>query len=305
MTKRNLHTGICAAALAVLTPALGACNRDQTLTDDDTAKGRIGVTVLDYSPMPGQFVNEIPQYAAGDDAAAIKTKAQQLLDKGYLISLGAWGGSVTLKLARPIKAKTDGTPEFRVLGNAFTDGSDARGAYGSSEPGIVQVMHDANANGQPDDIWCTIRPQATFTQGVTVTYGRHKDGDDDEHYIPWTAGDGTTGYLLRYIIEHTHTFFPEWLPASQKTLTATGIMLPPCGVQTAAGKYILYAVPGTADSYANNDPRSALHIADAVLPSGAAANLPQIDFVRIYTGVLQCNGYLGEVSTEVAGIEAL
>ncbi len=33
--------------------------------------------------------------------------------------------------------------------------------------------------------------------------------------------------------------------------------------------------------------------------------LDRIDFIKVVTGVLQCNGMLGENSTEVAGLEFL
>ena len=34
-------------------------------------------------------------------------------------------------------------------------------------------------------------------------------------------------------------------------------------------------------------------------------SLPGVDFVKIYTGVHQVNGWLGECSTEVMGVEDL
>ncbi|HRN04997.1 MAG TPA: PKD domain-containing protein, partial [Muribaculaceae bacterium] len=75
--------------------------------------------VLDYSPMPGQFVNELPEIAPNADAVAVRRAVQQSLDRGSLICLGGFGGSVTLRLKTPILHSPQAQGDFRVLGNAF------------------------------------------------------------------------------------------------------------------------------------------------------------------------------------------
>ena len=47
---------------------------------------------------------------------------------------------------------------------------------------------------------------------------------------------------------------------------------------------------------------SAIDIDWAVDADGNPANLKGVDFIRIYTGINQENGWLGECSTEIAGI---
>ena len=55
--------------------------------------------VIDYVPAPGQFVNELPEWEDGDDSEAMAAKAlQYMTEEGYYISLGAWGGYVTVGL---------------------------------------------------------------------------------------------------------------------------------------------------------------------------------------------------------------
>ena len=53
--------------------------------------------VVDYSPAPGQFVNTMPAYEKGDDAAKMAQKCTDMLanNKRDMITLGAFGGSVT------------------------------------------------------------------------------------------------------------------------------------------------------------------------------------------------------------------
>jgi hypothetical protein len=70
--------------------------------------------------------------------------------------------------------------------------------------------------------------------------------------------------------------------------------------------YVQYAYPwGYADNYPNNDDRSNFNIEWAVDAEGNPVYLPAIHFVKVYTGVNQYCGWLGETSTEVMGAEDL
>ena len=55
----------------------------------------------------------------------------------------------------------------------------------------------------------------------------------------------------------------------------------------------------------NEDEGSTFDIDWAVDKKGNKVNLPGIDFIKVYTGVRQNCGWLGEVSTEVCGVEDL
>ena len=50
---------------------------------------------------------------------------------------------------------------------------------------------------------------------------------------------------------------------------------------------------------------SAIDIDWAVDANGNKVHLPGVDFIKIYTGINQENGWLGECSTEVSGVEDL
>jgi hypothetical protein len=58
---------------------------------------------------------------------------------------------------------------------------------------------------------------------------------------------------------------------------------------------------GYADNAPNNDEASNIDMSWAVDKNGKYVKLPGIDFIKVYTGINQEAGWLGEVSTEVAG----
>ena len=62
---------------------------------------------------------------------------------------------------------------------------------------------------------------------------------------------------------------------------------------------------GYADNVPNTDKGATIDIDWAIDKSGKPVHLPGVDFVRVQTGVLQINGWIGENSTEFAGIQDL
>ena len=62
---------------------------------------------------------------------------------------------------------------------------------------------------------------------------------------------------------------------------------------------------GYADNASSRDLVSGincLRIANAVTEDGAPANLTQVDFIKVQTGVRDTRPNIGEISTEVCGI---
>ncbi len=278
----------------------------QPETEDYAQGSRCTVTVLDYSPAPGQFVNVIPEYEEGDTWEEINLKAAESLCNGDMITLGAWGGNVTLKLSEPID-NVEGN-DFRVVGNAIYSAASTSGILcGSAEPGIVLVMKDENGNGLADDTWYELSGDQTANgiAGYSVTYYQPQADATDDQYIFWEASDGDCGYLNRVSSYHTQSFFPLWLGDVQ-TLTFEGRRLPDNGnYNTETSQFELTCYTGYADSHPNTTDYSCLDIDNAIDSDGNPVKLSSIDFIKIYTGVLQANGMLGECSTEVAAIERL
>jgi hypothetical protein len=68
------------------------------------------------------------------------------------------------------------------------------------------------------------------------------------------------------------------------------------------GKWVLMPYDyGYVDSHPNDSiSRCSFDIDWAITTDGQAVYLPCIDFVRVYTGVQQQCGWIGEVSTEIS-----
>lgn len=277
--------------------------------------------VNEYCPAPGEFINKMPPYDNGDTYNDMLRKCTDCISgtNDVLVSLGGYGGYITFSFDHTV-INTPGKKDFRIWGNAFYELTDPDAKGGSAEPGIVAVSFDKNCNGLPDDEWYEIAGSEHFNTATlhnyTITYHRpdnnkpprpSSDGIfDDTEYLAWNDSQGNTGYMPKNIF-HNQSYWPQWVSADR--LTFTGTLLPPNGVDSdGTGRYyVLYAYPyGYADNHPNDlADLNSFDIADAVDANGNPVDLPGIDFVRVYTGVNQHCGWLGETSTEIARAEDL
>lgn len=277
--------------------------------------------VYDFRPAPGQFVNELPEYEPGDTHATMLLKATEQIagDRAPgMISLGAYGGYVVFGFDHPVVNKA-GERDFKIYGNALISDRDNRG--GSSEPGIVMVSADTNGNGLPDDPWYELAG-SEYTKETTVknyrltyyapdpSHAADPDPDDryvtDRTYIRWTSNDAgqPEGYVARNTY-HPQSYWPQWI--ADKTMEFEGTKLADNYVDISGdGSYFVLVFHdwGYADNLPNNEDKG-FDIDWAVDADGKPAKLDKIDFVKVYTGVNQCCGRLGETSTEVSGAEDL
>ncbi len=275
--------------------------------------------VYEYRPAPGQFVNTMPEYEPGDDAAAMAAKAgEQLVGAATpgLITLGAYGGYVVFGFDHPV-VNLHGRYDFQVYGNAMPSSST------SAEPGVVSVSVDVNGNGLPDDPWYELAGSdyalSTTHHKASVVYTRPAPGHVavpdpsnksviDSEYIAWSLtevpGEAPTEGWLHKVSFHTQSYWPEWLG---ETLEFSGTHLADNGVDLKGdGKQ--WATKPLHWGYADNLPNAAykgFSIDWAVDEDGRKVELERIDFVKVHTGVLQNLGWLGEESTEIAGAEDL
>lgn len=258
--------------------------------------------VLEYCPAPGQFVHELPLYEKGDDAEKMAMKCLESLQKNKPVSLGGFGGYITVGFDHPI-LNLPGQKDFQIMGNAFE---------GSAEPGIVMVSADTNGDGKPNDQWYELAG-SEYTNPVTIheyeiTYTRPSGS---EQSVPWKDNQGRNGtieYMGGVVDFHKHPHFPEWI--TENTLTFTGTCLPDNGSWDKEKKmWVMKAYAyGYADNYPNvNTEGCSFDIGWATNADGEQVNLESIDFVRIYTGVNQQipSEGVGELSTEVAGVHDL
>lgn len=284
-----------------------------------TARSPFISKVYEYSPAPGQFVNELPEYSPGDDAAAMAAKATENIAGDRtpgMISLGAYGGYVIFGFDHPV-VNLHGRYDFRIYGNAMP----APGA--SAEPGVVSVSVDTNGNGIPDDTWYELagsaRKLSATRHAAEAVYRRPDPGKApvpdpsskpvlDTEYIPYTlfeAPDAEPRYgWIQKVQFHTQSYWPEWLGDE---IRVSGTLLPDNGIDVNGDGRNWITTPmhwGYADNLPN-DAYKGFSIDWAVDADGNPVVLERVDFIKVHTGVLQNLGWTGESSTEICGGEDL
>lgn len=300
--------------------------------------------VFDFLPAPGQFVNQLPAYEEGDSHEDMLRKAGESLtgEDATMITLGGWGGYVTFGFDHTI-VNVPGRRDFRILGNAFAAAANPNpGAPfgGSCEPAIIMVAYDKNNNKAPDeDEWYEIKGSGNFTAENEPWYQMAVDNDNDvrtirdyemtyyrpatetpgedgeannpaafvsiQNYIRWTNNQDEEGYKVKNVY-HSQSYYPAWVADDE--ITYSGIRLAENGIDESGmgSNFVLYAFNyGYVDNFPNNHDNSGIDIDWAIDKDGNKVDLPGIDFVKVYNGVDQENGWLGEASTEVSRGEDL
>lgn len=290
--------------------------------------------VLDYMPAVGQFTNVLPQYSDGDNQEVMNQKVLASIgnNKKRMITLGGFGGYVVVGFDHTIK-NVEGKRDFRVIANAFYSNAnpDSNAPEGGScEPGVIMVAYDANKNGSPDENeWYEIAGsshedpskelwyQKALSNGndvkthfnYEITYNRPANEPESQEgmakYISWEDNLGNKGYKVKNAF-HKQCYFPLW--TDKDKLTFKGTCLPQNGIDEGGygNYYVLYKFRyGYADNEVNTKDEASIDISWAINSKHQRVNLPGVDFIKIYTGVNQENGWLGECSTEVTSIEDL
>lgn len=247
--------------------------------------------VIEYRPAPGQFVNLMPEYEEGDDAARMAEKCLETMLSGGTVSLGGFGGSITVAFSRPI-SNLAGEYDFELDGNAFP---------GSCEPGVVWVSADADGNGLADDPWYEIAGSehlAGRAKTAAISYTRPTQPDGD---ILWTC-NGTDG-CFSHNSYHAQSYWPQWIEADALQFTAT--LLPDNLVQEGSQWKANGFDWGYADNSYTGTEGCKFDLDWAVDADGQPAGLQQIHFIKVVTGVLGSTPLTGELSTEVSLIKDL
>lgn len=278
---------------------LVACNRNEVIILDELPKNEEvqeeRVIVYEYTPAPGQFINE--NYSAKTPAEAVAF-AQGRLDKKQFLSLGAFGGYVVLGFEKGLKNKAGA--DFAVIGNAFD---------GNSEPAVVYVMYDANHNQKPDEIWYELcgsesgKPETM--QNYAVTYFRP---EGEKMNVKWTDSEGNSGEIDYNNFHKQPSYYPEWISEDSYTLRGTRLQA------RNRLEVSIWIMPGYEWGYADNfshtdyiaeKKANAFEIENAIDETLKKVELDSIHFIKIQTAVNAKSGNVGEMSSEVFGIYAL
>lgn len=277
-----------------------------------------GFSIVEYCPAPGQFIDYTQYVENGDDGNALTgedvcAKLNEWFSEfpnAYILSLGAFGGWVTVRMARPIPNREGA--DFRVLGNAFYEPSYAPSVSdtpgGSAEPAIVYVSQDVNRNGIADDPWYELAGSEYGSDSEIRNYRiTYYEPDSMSGDVFWKDNRGESGYVERNVFHSQPTYFPIWL--GKDSLVYRGTRLKDnAELRTFSGgsqKWVLFSFPwGYADNHPNSSTLSGFDIDWAVDSAGSPVKLSQVDFIRVQTSVNQClDRGVGETSTEFAGIE--
>lgn len=280
--------------------------------------------VYEYRPAPGQFTNMLPMYEDGDNERMMRAKAEECIanHNQEMICLGGWGGYVTFGFDHML-VNVPGEYDMKILGNAFyanDNPKDTTARGGSAEPGVVMVSYDTNGNGKPDDEWYELAGseyyQSTTHHNYSMTY--YRPGADhvatpsltdrtliDTTYIRWTNSLGQQGYMPKNKY-HRQNYYPNWIEAD--SLTFEGTLMRNNGIDESGNGtyYVLYSFEwGYVDNQPNSLPdEPEMHASEfnldwAVDADGRPVQLSGVHFVRVYTGLNQYCGAIGETSTEV------
>lgn len=279
----------------------------------------LGYQVVELHQAPGQFVNELPEADDETTQAEVCENAQMNLAQKLLVSLGTYGGYITVKFDEPVENKPGS--DILILGNGFYAASDPvygdKTIGGSIEPGIVYVGVGSDVETAK---WYELAGSEYFNSEIhdfSITYYKPQAEQTVDEYIrwhcTWTDKDGTprdsTGYHPKLTF-HKQSYWPQY--EGKDELTFRGGKLPNNAVdQSGKGTYwVQYRY--SADSYgyvdaspAKDSVASSFDIDWAVDSEGHRVCLDHIDYVRVATGIFQYCGWLGETSTEVAGFANL
>ncbi len=175
-----------------------------------------------------------------------------------------------------------------------------------SEPWYGIALENGNDTQVIRDYEMTYHRPVSEEQHVEAQPDNPNSFPSIHNYIYWEDNKDNSGYKVKNVY-HNQTYYPAWIDDDK--LTFKGIRLPENGINEGEHilglndvnvYFVLYGFRyGYIDNYPNIHDNSAIDIDWAIDKEGNRVDLPGIDFVKIYNGVNQENGWLGESSTEV------
>lgn len=289
-----------------------SCNKDGVIgtTVDGHYRAKVSTSspyfnnVLEYTPAPGQFINETKTGGftgkeTTPEAAAEYAKNRMRSD--LYVSLGGFGGYIVVGFDHSID-NVEGY-DLAIKANSFS---------GSSEPGIVWVMQDENGDGKPNDTWYELKGSETgldcTIQNYEVTYYRPSEPGQPVKWKDSKGVEGEIDYLHQY--HPQDYYYPLWIKEDSYTLKGTCVEARNFDM---SGVGVYWVNPeyewGYVDNFSPVDllkdgPEeladcNVFELDNAVDANGTAKVLKFIDFVKVQVGINTKSDWLGEVSTEV------
>ncbi|WP_407401068.1 dockerin type I repeat-containing protein [Sodaliphilus sp.] len=288
--------------------------------------------IHDFLPAPGQFTNMMPVTKADmTKADVLKAVANSIC--GYydeedeeeviaqsMISLGSYGGYVIFSFDHPL-VNVKGEYDMQIFGNAY-QANQSSNSGGSSEPGIVMVANDLN--GPWYELAGSEYHNPRTQHDFKITY--YKPAPDhvatpdpknkaivDTSYVAWTCNSVdslTTGHVYKNSF-HAQSYWPEWYEGDEITFEGSKLR---CNAADESGQgtyWVQYFYDwGYVDNrpdyrYNGTEPQAGQNLGFkldwAVDSEGNHVDIKQVKYIKVYNGVLQQCGWLGETSTEVGG----
>lgn len=265
--------------------------------------------ILEYQPAPGQLINT-QSFGSPQAAESI------IGNINGLVSLGAFGGSITIKMEDPVQNDPHNPfgVDFTIFNNSMTDWSEA---------GAIQVMKDENQNGLADDTWYIIAgSDYYFDHSIADFQIEYFNPEDDSKNILWVDQNQDTGYIYVNSI-HQNDYYPSanYFPGiNQNSQIYTGFKIEGSldqknpnyirsykrgfgyadNIARGTAPYDIPDNPYTAEK--ENSGGDAIDISWARDESGQLVFLNQIHFIKISTAINKHAHQLGEISSEISGI---
>ena len=191
--------------------AVAVCSAAAALLGASTASASdFASRVVEHSPAPGQFVNDAD---FNDPARALGAPQGAGILNGNnteTVTLGGFGGSITLAFARPVldDPRNPSGMDAIVFGNAFFPGGDANRKW--MEAATIEISRDDNGNGLADDAWYLIP-------------GSHAPAPP----LPPSAGFATRTWDDDVMDATNPPALASWVPAGRSGVwTTTALLLP-------------------------------------------------------------------------------
>ncbi len=263
-------------------------------------------TIYEYTPAPGQFTNT-------ENAGSPQAAEHLIGGVNPILSLGACGGYIIFGFEQAVENHPDNPfgVDFTIFGNPMQDWSEA---------GVVYVMRDDNNNGLPDDTWYELAGSDYFFSDTQHHYSITYTNPNDSVDVPWSDNQGNTG-VIESNSYHKQPYYPKQtlfphIPTNEYTLKGTKLNNP---IDNVGGMYKSYQRAfGYADNLMKksapytlpdnpyteeqeNAGGDAFDISWAVDSLGQYVDLDKIHFVKVQTAVQGQAGWLGELSTDLAG----